>query len=422
MMVDVLLKHNEKKSIKKSRLAQKSHIDNVEMIHHRIKEKLLKGNPLTVVFIVQFPEMWNSTKSIYDFMLEDPRFDPYIIAVPKRGKSNILHTQFLKDNEASDFFSKNGIDVHPVNIKNCKVVLEDISPDYIFLQRTYDSHMPKPYSQYILSEKSLLCYVPYGYEFVNGFHLDVEYNRAAMDCLYMIFSENSETYEYCKNRSKYYIEGNGRKIYDVGYPRFDLLKNIESKDNGKITFLWLPRWSVGKDGNDRSHFCDYYDLLMKYFNENKDRKLIIRPHPLMFSNFVQLGVLSEEQVNEIKENVAKSDNVEFDNNSDYIESFKEADILISDFTALLIEFFVLNKPIIYCGEIEQFNSVGMKMAEGIYMASSWDSVKSRMEMLAQGKDEKKCIHQCISEKICNSTNNIGAKISEVIYDDAKTYV
>ena len=47
--------------------------------------KISKGKKIKVLFIAQFPEMWNSVKSLYEFLLADNRFQTCIYAVPKKN-------------------------------------------------------------------------------------------------------------------------------------------------------------------------------------------------------------------------------------------------------------------------------------------------------------------------------------------------
>ena len=387
----------------------------IERIHIKTRQQIDNGEKIRVAFIVQFPEMWNSTKSIYECMVKDDQFETYIITVPKRGKSNILYSEFLKENEAYKYFFDRKIKTYSVNKNNCNAIIKKIAPNYIFLQRPYDAYMPKKMSQYRLAKKSILCYVPYGYEFVNGIHLDIEYNKSALDNIYFIFCDNSETYKYVAEKSsKYLVEGK-RKIFDIGYPKFDSVLEKCMNKSKKNTFLWLPRWSLD-DKNDKSNFFEYFDLLVEFFHQHQEFNLIIRPHPLMFSNFVLTGVLSQEEVCDIKTKIGKMPNVHIDNSKDYLNAFTESDFLIADFTSLLIEYYVLRKPIIYCGSIKDFNSIGMLMKIGMYCVNNWNELMNTLEMLICGQDEKKKVYLDVAEKLSPKAN-VGEHIKNIILKD-----
>lgn len=387
----------------------------VRTIKKRIKNQ---NKPLSVFFIVQFPEMWNSEKSVYERIINDSHFSAKIICVPKVTGTKDGALLFDKKNAAYDFLSTYYSECIDAHANGKWFDLSEDIPDYIFLQRPYDYFMPDCYSQYKLSKKSLLCYIPYGFQFVNGIHLDIEYNDAALNNLYMVFADNIDSYNYVIDSSTYEVKSSARSVLNIGYPRFDELKPAIREKETLDTVLWLPRWST-EESNDTSHFFDYFEKLMCYFQDRIDKRLIIRPHPLMFSNFVQKGILSQNEVDEIKIRVQKCGNVMFDENVDYIETFKEADLLISDFTSMLIEFFSLKKPIIYCGATDSFNSAGKRMDQGLYHATDWNGLKKELNNLLNGDDRLRCVYDEIATELFEADASIGERICSEILKDAR---
>lgn len=384
-----------------------------------IKDRIRKSKkPIKVAFMVQYPEMWNSEKSVYESMLHDSRFEVSIICIPKDTglKNHQLH--FENTNIAFEFLSKFYDNCINAKENGTWYDIAKDKPDYLFLQRPYDFNMPDCYSQYALSNNSLLCYIPYGFEFVNGIHLDIEYNEHALNNIYLIFAENTETLKYIETNSTYELKKSSRKILDIGYPRFDMLESARRNRDTISTFLWVPRWST-EDVNDSSHFLDFFDNLIEYFKKISGVNLIIRPHPLMFKNFIQKGILSETDVQKIKDTVELIPNISFDNNLDYIETFKSADALIADFTSLLIEFFLLDKPIIYCGETNCFNSVGKTMDRGLYHATNWKDLKHEIELILHGNDSLRDARSWIVNSYFEKNGErVGDKIAAEILRDS----
>ena len=186
--------------------------------------------------------------------------------------------------------------------------------------------------------------------------------------------------------------------------------------NKRQCVLWTPRWSVDEK-NDRSFFFDYFDTLIEYFINHTEMRLIIRPHPLMFKNFIDMGILTTEKYNQIINRVNDIHNIDWDKNYNYLESFSKADILISDFSTLVIEYFITNKPIIYCGgNVNTFNDIGKKMAEGLYHVSNKEELINEIEYLSNNFDiyfekNKGFINSNLKVK-----NNIGTEIKEAIVD------
>lgn len=383
-------------------------------IYNRINSKIKKGTKLNVLFIIQFPEMWNSLKSVYEAANENKNINAFIIAVPKIKYRNIIYKDFFKENEAESFFELEGIECISVNKKTASSTINKLKPDFIFLQRPYDIYMPSAFSMYNLSRFAILCYVPYGYEFVNGKHLEIEYNESARNNLGLIFSESTQMAEYCNNFSKKLINKGARRIYDIGYPRFDLLKKEKHSSSRHKTFLYLPRWSLTEE-NDSSSFLIYYENFISFFEKHKEHNLIIRPHPLMFDHFISLGKLTKKDIQDIMRRVENMENVVFDKNKNYLSSFSESDCLIADYSSLLIEYFITLKPIIYCGKTDSFNEIGNLLAECMYHVSNWHEIYQVMLQIIQDKHAYYNMQAEFSKKIIKDNDKkTGCKIIEIL--------
>ena len=373
----------------------------VRKIKKRILNRIENKENIRVLFIVQFPEMWNSLKGIYKEMAEREGFDAKILAVPKRLQSNIFRTTFDSNNEAFVFLGKAGVPV--INAyEDGKWISIGNEYDYIFLQRPYDPFMPKSLSMSKLSSKGLLCYIPYGFEFTTGKHLEIEYNTKAVDNLYLVYADNSDSFIHCQKAFKRYIKKKAVVIFDEGYPRFDFIKKANLEKKEEKVFLWLPRWSLD-EANDRSGFFNYYDKFMSLFNsmDCKDWKLIIRPHPLMFTNFLERGFLTPEQYKAILHQIDDSNRVELDRNPDYLDAFERSDVLIADFTTLIVEYFVTGKPIIYCGDNAYFNSVAREMEQGLYKANTWELIEKCMRDVQSEDSLRTKRNLAISRVLCH---------------------
>ena len=125
------------------------------------------------------------------------------------------------------------------------------------------------------------------------------------------------------------------------------------------TILWLPRWTVAKqidDGNLASHFLDYNDSFLEYVDSQDYYRLVIRPHPLMFENYIKYGLMSEQSVIAYKEILKNHGKISLDEKPSYDDAFNTADVLVADCSSIIIEFFLRGKPIIYCGKREELSS------------------------------------------------------------------
>ena len=383
-------------------------------IRKRIKRKNKNGEKINVIFLVQFPEMWNSERSVFFEIANSKEFDTFIVCIPKY---KLLESQtgygFYETNEAYEFFSKNGYKAVNSITDNGWLDLQSIKPDYIFIQRPYSHQLPEVYSFYNLSKLGLLCYVPYGVDISNDFHKSIVFNKAFLKYCSIFFSDTEENRLYFDNNCFQKTS----KAYLTGHPRFDLTTPTEFTNIGQFrrTVLWLPRWYLGENGNNNTSFFKYIDPLLEYFDKNNDCRLIIRPHPLMFEYFVSKEIWSEDEVNQFKRRISEIENVELDNEKDYLISFNKSDLLISDYTSLLLEYFVSKKPILYCGEEDAFNDDYAKMAQTFYSIHNLTDLKSTLDLLLlSGKDELKENREKVIERLIDTNQTASSKIVRIL--------
>lgn len=371
-------------------------------------DKATNKKQIVVVFLAVVPASWNSLKPIYEEAKKRKDMAVKLLVVPEIKTLNKKNFEYFKTIEPK------AIDAY----ENQKWIdLKSLRPDFIFQQTPYDHQLPKVLRSSYTARFTKVCYVPYGYNSSPGKHLDIEYNDRFVMNVSKIFADNMTSYEYCQ---KHFTKQKGYgniEIYNYGFPRFDLCRDKNKKvmhnSDTKKQFMWIPRWSVDSVNNDATTFFLYKDKLMEYFENNKDCKLVIRPHPLMFSKFLEQGIMSASEINEFKEKIFQTENICLDNEMDYWIEFDKTDILIADFSALIIEFFLTGRPIIYCGAYDGFNRQTKAMLKNFYLADSWEDVELYMNLLKNERDnlyEKRQI--VLKEFLGQNKENVGKKIIE----------
>lgn len=400
--------------IKQNRLCS-----NIKVNKTYINKKVKKGEKINVLFIMQYPEMWNSQKSIYDAMVVDERFNIQILTVPKRIGINSKVKVFYKINEAYEYCCRRGYESINSKVPYGWLDINSLSQDYIILQRPYNDFMPNEYSLYKLSRHSLLCYIPYGFYMNTGVHLKIGFNRSFLNSVYMIFADSYITKDYCVKNSKKLLNKNCRKIYDIGYPRFDLLilRNEVKCLSLPKNVLWLPRWSLD-ERTDKTSFFDYIDKFIEFFKIRQDVNLIIRPHPLMFDNFIEKGAISKEEIEQLMLHVKKTKNICFDKNADYIDTFHMSDILVADTTALMVEYYVTMKPIINCGRYDNSDAFGQMIIDSVINAYNWEDLELELSLLLTGEDRFFDMRNENVKRILMHEYPVARKIVNEIYKDA----
>lgn len=136
----------------------------------------------------------------------------------------------------------------------------------------------------------------------------------------------------------------------VGVPKTDLLfaNDISSRetledlglDPNKKTILYAPTWSTSKN-LCLSSIPFFGVALCKAVKD--DMNFIFKPH----QNVKRLNEFPE-QINDMRQIIEQNENMRFlDPNIDAISLMRASDLLITDFSSVAMEFFLLNKPLIF---------------------------------------------------------------------------
>ena len=113
-------------------------------------------------------------------------------------------------------------------------------------------------------------------------------NKAFFRNVYFSFLECDEILEILKSSFRKNIRDKVQKFEKTGFPEFDSYKVSHKNNSDKKTILWTPRWSYDPVLGG-SHFFEYKDEILNFAEKNPYLSIIIRPHPLMFENFIKEG-------------------------------------------------------------------------------------------------------------------------------------
>lgn len=399
-----------------------------EKVKERSAEKYLKqlkehphhhAGPIKVGFIVQMPEVWDKEKPVFDLMLEDEHFDPTLIIVPAYDFTRSVLSNYGREKQFFIDESKNNY----ILAKKEDGSWTDMHPeefDYIFYQRPYNHYLPKHLRSFALAKKTKLCYIPYATTEKKEDDLVTRPKDFVQD-LTIFFAEDKETVDTLNHI--YHITAKIKNLQHFtfeGYPAFE----NALKDSGECNYykvLWTPRWTY--DSNiGGSHFFEYLPGFEKL--QSEEGGVAIRPHPLMWENFIKTGRCSGEEMNEIKKRWKKIGIVE-DTNEKIEDTFSTTDILVSDLSSVIAIFFLSSKPVILCPmddfTSEAYSTLLTSILPGLYIAHTWKELEYYLHMLKDKKEDplleirKKIIQDCFAVNR-NATNNI----IEYILDNYKS--
>lgn len=385
----------------------------------RVKKKIANGEVLNVVFIIQYIPGWNKLEPIYKKMLDDDRFNPIIVCVPLN-----IHNHKLMDDNGNDtyqYFIEHGYETINALLDNGSWFdLRQLKPDYLFHSRPYNAFMPKCYTSDEIVQYALICNVLYGSSVTVDMRA-VTINNDYFKDVYFYFAVDDEEFDCYRNRFKIGFLLKKQKCYPYG--AIGLEQMLESKLEKEVsafkkTIIWTPRWSTHPVVGG-SNFFNYKQTILDIAKEGSDVLFLIRPHPLMFNNFIKTGEMTSLEVSQFKDYCRKEKNIIVDESKEYTQTFWQSDFLITDVSSIVPEYFVTHKPIIYCHSNIDFHytKASQEMINSCYEVRCIDDLKKAIYFLLNNDDSKlkkrnDCIEKCFSHVVKNSENilNTLAKI------------
>lgn len=368
--------------------------------------------PIKVAFICQQIEAWNKLRSVFEKMLEDKRFEVVLIALEpdeEIGQGNVY--SLLK--KLYGKYVINGSDeMQSFDLKGWK-------PDYVFSNNPYDQYFPKKYRSGTIAAYAKNCYVDYGFS-LSVTTLKVVLEKKYFRNIYLFFAENDFVAEYNKKRYKRAHRCGDRKTLTIGYPSFEFFyKQRISKEDDRFTIVWTPRWTEDKKLGG-SNFLNFKDQFLDFSLKYHDIRFIFRPHPMTFEHFISIGKITREEVDKYLDYFRKNDVREYDKQPDFAESFWKSDILVTDYSSVMIEYFLTGKPIIYCDTGAVLNPIVKEMCNGFYIANNWNEVEMLIKQLKEGNDPLGELRKEIRVKLFGDDyETISQRFLDALYDDFK---
>ncbi len=352
----------------------------------KIDKRKTEGKKRIGIFTI-LGENWNSFRTMYDYAKDRKDVCVTVFVFPKydEGRYDIGLYQ-----STMAFFDSIGVDytaAYDIATKTW-ISFDSYRFDYIF----YDEPYPVYHGDFSITKiykKARICYIPYGYSITDSEELTKIVMPETFFCYVSYFFKSTDVAEAFMKQLFKKVGFKNHTIVDLGYPRFDLYDFKENVNkNGEVSVLWIPRYTLPNinmaDPSAETSFFEFKDKIIDYAKTNRRVSWIIRPHPSAFSNFVKNGVLNEKDVNFYLKTINEEKNMRIDSIKDYKFAFEESDILLADFSSLIIEYLLTGKPIIYCGNPDAIQE--KQLIDAMYCVRNWDEIIDITEKLSNNDD------------------------------------
>ena len=292
------------------------------------------------VFFAELGEKWDSMETVYEFMRDDPRFDPVVVLTPVFRQVQDENGTVKQDVIYRDYLTPMGIPFFEYNKYN----LEEDCPDLAFICQPYESCTPQEFWPETIARYTRLVYLPYfladraGVNEVETFAQLPVYRYAWK----VVCATQGQYKFYCKHSAH-----GGVNALLTGIPKLDKLVNLKRDGiarprgwdclEGKTVFLWNSWYDISVSS------VRYFDELMEWFQIHEDCALIWRPHP-MTDTVTKLYY--PEQYPRFQQNVRQAQslpNVILDREPSYRAAFYYSNALISDPSSLVLLYLLMDK-------------------------------------------------------------------------------
>ena len=393
---------------------------NYRKVLNRIRKTKL---PLKVMFIVEENAKWG-WQSIYDEMKKDNKnFEILPIVALPAGFVQYEYTQ----EETIEFFKKRNISaINGYDKETGKAInLKELKADLVMYQQP--TCIKDYYSPEYLSENSLCCIIPYGYSSLEENSWGSDFIKTKLANMWKMFVESNYHRSYTEKAAKL----RNKDIVKVsGYPKFDaykqpiskemleLWKETNRKSSGRI--IYAPHHTIETHRHEMSNFKEQYLFFLEFAKNNPQYSFIYKPHPLLRSKCIYENFLSAEEYDEYEKTWNELPNASSYNQGDYFDIFKSSDLLITDCSSFLGEYFVSGKPIIFLDKKNRagFNEFGELMKTTFYTPKTTEEIPQIIENLLLNKEDtsKEERLQIIAKEYFLPQEGIGVHIVNYLKD------
>ena len=312
---------------------------NYSLIKTNLVKKINQGEKIRVCFSVIFDSIFPA-KSIFEKMLQDELFDPFILVIPDsaRGEENMLYQM----NKTYKTLSSQYKQVYNSYYYNKKIFIDFSSKiDICFFANPYDEMTESFYKIKQTSKLGILCfYTSYGYV-ISNWHYSL-YDNPSFNSLFKIYA--LESFEYKKLNNKLTVPDSAKL---AGYCKMDKLANIKNKERKRKKVIIAPHHTINKEGLSLSNFLEYFNFFLELPRKYTELDFIFRPHPLLFTTLEGNRIWDKEKIEEYIEEIKSNPNMKYEEEGDYLETFVNSDGLIHDCGSFSAEYLFTGHPCCY---------------------------------------------------------------------------
>jgi len=371
----------------------------------------LERKKIRLAFTMQITASWTKIIPLYQKMCESKKFDLYGIVCPSDpeavAKIKTGEPLTLKYGAERDYFHNlydNDRNITLIDATNGHGMFDPKAYhfDYVFYLQPYDYNFHPPFKCAEVSKFAKTFHILYGIMTTDnflGFYLQFSDFYNAVNFYFTECEHAAEIFGGCYKTAE--TDGKQQFIFR-GLPEVEQLCKENEKtfylnlEKPRKSVIWTPRWSNHQNIGG-SHFLEYKDNFMSLRQKYPELKIFMRPHPGLFDNMKKEKFMTEEDIEQYK-NALKLNDIWLDETPTYTKAMKDSDIMITDVTSIMIDFFLTGKPMIYCPSGNRLYGDCELMESAMYLSGE-DPLKDERRRAFEILCER---HKNASERIMNT--------------------
>lgn len=347
----------------------------------------MKSHKIGVLIYNDWGNSFEALSDLAIILSKDSRFEVIVLAMPSKVESNTfydLNTTKSLYKFAKEFDVEICPDIMPNRHLQCVIGFDenfsvrfypqDFKTQYFINTRPYSGLRPKCWDNANVGRFMKLCHIDYGVhlhsrklpicEFAELKYYDLIFAPSAFHAKLISFTQQDEKYS---------------EIFPVGCAKLEqilhLAQNLKKSASSLLCCCYMPRWN-STDGYGT--FERYIESFLAMAEKSK-LEFIFRPHPNMFDSFNNAGM--GDKIDAIFKRIESCKYANIDVNEDLSQSFKKADVLISDASSMLVYSFLSGKPTIFTQNLygSEVNNWTLCLLQGCFVVNTKDELFSLLE-------------------------------------------
>lgn len=341
------------------------------------RDKLVRGERLRVAFLVCDASMF-SAEPVFQAMLDDARFEPFIAVVPRVTRGEVFLRETLAktlDTLTPRYPGKVESFYDPETRSALSLVGR---ADIVFTSIIYADQTLEMYNVEDVSAFALVAGMLYGYGGMTNSSLARVHGSPMVSAFWRFFVPNEAVAASFRACNPYLL---GTMVVS-GYPKMDRLASVVPRQQRSKTVLVCPHHTLARGPGvvlALSNFLRFADFFLRLPTLFPDVMFVFRPHPLLFPRLAMREWWGAERTARYRAALEVLPNVVFQQGGDYFDTFANSDALIHDCGSFLAEYFYTGRRQCYMVENEaalraQYNVFGNRVLDYVSFASCEDEI------------------------------------------------